>query len=131
MKKIIFFVAFLNISLVVFCQNPGALQKSWIKMSIENLSQVVMDPDTLYSRYTFDKSKLYISFYPGWDDYKQDWSIRKNKLTIGFSTYRVNELTDTSLVIVADGFRKLSFLAEEYLTPRTNLNPYKLKCSSK
>ena len=116
MKNAIFFVAFLSISVVVFSQNPGEFQKSWIKMSIENLSQTAMDPDTLYTRYTFDKSKLYISFYPGWDDYKQDWSIKKNNLTIGFSTYRVDELTDTSLVIVADGFRKLSFLAEEYLT---------------
>ena len=115
MKHIALFGAFLSNSLVVFSQNPMELQKSWIKMSIENLSQVKMDPDTIYARYTFDKSKLYISFYPGWDDYKQDWSIKKNNLTIGFDTYRVDEFTDTSLVIAADGFRKISFLAEEYL----------------
>ena len=85
------------------------VERSWIKRTVENLFQRVMEPDTLYTRYTFGRSKLFISFYPGWDDYNQEWSIKKNKLTIGFDTYDVEELTDTSPVIKLDGFRKVSF----------------------
>jgi len=85
-------------------------------MSVENLSQTEIAPDTMYTRYTFDKSKLYISFYPAWDDYQQQWSSNKDNLTIGFDTYHIEVLTDTSLVIKLDGFRKFSFLAEDYLS---------------
>ena len=92
------------------------LQRSWIKTNIENLSQKEVEADTLYTRYTFDKSKLYISFYPGWDDYVQEWSINKKDLRIGFDTYNIEELTDTSLIIKLEGFRKVSFLAEDYLS---------------
>ena len=98
-----------------FSQNIKKIQKSWVKVSVENLSQTDVAPDTLYIRYTFDKSKLYISFYPGWDDYQQEWSSNQDNLKIGFASYHIEELTDTSLVIKLDGFRKYSFLAEEYL----------------
>jgi hypothetical protein len=116
MKHIIFFTAFFSFSLGGFSQNIKKIQKSWVKMSVENLSQNEIDPDTLYTRYTFEKSKLYISFYPGWDDYQREWSSNQDNLTIGFDTYHIEELTDTSLVIKLDGFRKFSFLAEEYLS---------------
>lgn len=85
-------------------------------MAVENLSDREITPDTLYTRYTFDKSKLYISFYPGWDDHQQEWSTNQDYLTIGFDTYHIEELTDTSLIIKLDGFRKFSFLAEDYLS---------------
>jgi hypothetical protein len=116
MKHIIFFVGFFGFSHIAYSQNAKKIQRSWIKMSVENLSQTEIDPDTLYTRYTFDKSKLYISFYPGWDDYQQEWSTNQDNLTIGFDTYHIEALTDTSLIIKLDGFRKYSFLAEEYLT---------------
>lgn len=116
MIRVIFFTTILCVSQAAISQDPKKLQKSWIKMTIENLSSTQIGPDTLYTRYTFDKSNLFISFYPGWDDYKQDWSVKRNILTTGFSTYRVDELTDTSLIISAEGFRKFYFLAEEYLT---------------
>ncbi len=101
---------------MAFSQNAKKIQKSWVKISTENLSQTEIGPDTLYTRYTFDKSKLYISFYPGWDDFQLEWSANKDNLTIGFDTYHIEELTDSSLVIKLDGFRKFSFLAEEYLS---------------
>ncbi|HSC54955.1 MAG TPA: hypothetical protein VLC98_15080 [Phnomibacter sp.] len=116
MKHIILSIAFCSASLVCLSQNAKKIQKSWVKMAIENLSQKEIATDTLYTRYTFDKSKLYISFYPGWDDYQQEWSIDRDNLTMGFDTYHIEELTDTSLVIKLDGFRKVSLLAEEYLS---------------
>lgn len=82
-------------------------------MSVENLSQTELETDTLYTRYSFDKSKLYISFYPGWDDYQQEWSTNQDNLTIGFDTYHIDELTDTSLAIKLVGFRKFNFLTED------------------
>ncbi len=115
MKQTIFFIAFFSLSLAGVSQNSKGIQKSWIKMSVENLGQTELEPDTLYTRYTFDKAKLFISFYPGWDDFQQEWSISHESLTIGFDTYHIDELTDTSLVIKLNGFRKISFLAEDYL----------------
>jgi len=116
MKHFIFFAAFFNFSIIGSSQNIRRIEKSWVKMSVENLSQTEIAPDTMYTRYTFDKSKLYISFYPAWDDYQQQWSSNKDNLTIGFDTYHIEVLTDTSLVIKLDGFRKFSFLAEDYLS---------------
>ena len=116
MKQILFSLAFFSFTLIGFSQNAKAIQKSWVKMSIEDLSGTGIEPDTLYLRYTFDKPKLYISFYPGWDDYQQEWSTKKDNVTIGFDTYHIQELTDTSLIIKLDGFHKLTFLAEEYLS---------------
>lgn len=98
-----------------YSQNKPSLQKSWIKTNIENLSARPIEPDTLYIRYTFTKSELRFSFYPGWDAYKQPASQNGNNLTIGFDTYKIEELTDTSLVLALEGFRRFRFLAETYL----------------
>ncbi|MGI4761658.1 MAG: energy transducer TonB [Janthinobacterium lividum] len=105
----------LGLPSVAFSQAEKKIQKSWIRTAAENLSAIDIGPDTLYTRYTFDKPKLYISFYPGWDDYQQEWTVSKDKLVIGFDAYHIEELTDTSLVIKLAGFRRYSFLAEEYL----------------
>lgn len=99
-----------------FGQHKKNIQKSWIKTSIENLSEKVVAPDTLYTRYTFNKSTLNISFYPGWDDFKQTWSIANNKLTIGYDTYTIETLTDSTLTITLDGFRRMKFMSEDYLS---------------
>jgi hypothetical protein len=93
-----FFVVFESYS-----QNQKKIQKDWIKSEIINLSDKLVDKDTLYTRYSFERSTLYISFYPGWDDFKQEWSVNGNNLTIGFDTYKIEELTDTSLTIALEG----------------------------
>lgn len=116
MKQVLSPFIFLSLSNISFAQNVKKVQKSWIRTKVENLSQTEIEPDTLYTRYTFDKSKLFISFYPGWDDFQQDWSINKDNLTIGFDTYHVEEFTDSSLSLQLDGFRKYTFLSEEYLS---------------
>lgn len=115
MNYLLVLVLLLGLPSVAFSQAEKKIQKSWIRTSAENLSARDIGPDTLYTRYTFDKPKLYISFYPGWDDYQQEWTINQDKLTIGFDAYHIEELTDTSLVIKLAGFRKYSFLAEDYL----------------
>jgi len=116
MKHLIFVITFFSLSLVGVAQNIKKIQKSWVKVSVENLSRTPIGPDTSYIRYTFDRSKLYMSFYPGWDDYQQEWSADHDNLKIGIDTYTIEELTDSSLIIRLDGFRKFSFLAEEYLS---------------
>lgn len=87
---------------------------SWIKMRVENLSSNKIAEDTIYARYKFDKSKLFISFYPGWNDYQFNWSVQNNQLTLNFDTYTIEELTDTSLIISISGFRRIYFLAEDH-----------------
>ena len=47
----------------------------------------------------FRRVEPYISFSPAWDTYKQEWSIDGNRLTIGYDTYTIETLTDTSLTI--------------------------------
>jgi hypothetical protein len=71
-------------------------------------------------RYTFEKSKVYISFYPAWETYTLDWSVTGNFVTIGFATYNIEELTDTSLTIMQEGFTRIKFLTEEYLNSKEN-----------
>jgi hypothetical protein len=92
------------------------IQRDWIKVSIENLSDQEIRPDTLYTRYSFGKSTLHISFYPGWNDYTQTWSINSNNLQLTFDTYRIEMINDTGLIISIQGFRLIKFLSEEYLS---------------
>jgi hypothetical protein len=116
MKHFLFISFCMLIVMDSFSQNRKLIQKSWIKISIENLSNRKVATDTLYTRYDFDASTLYISFYPGWDDYQQHWSVNGRNLKIGFDTYQIEELTDSSLTIFLDGFRRIRFLSEQYLS---------------
>jgi hypothetical protein len=106
------------LSLTTLGQNQKVIQRDWIKVSLENLSNQDIGPDTLYTRYSFSKSNLNMSFYPGWNDYTQTWTRSGNNLTLGFDTYNVELLNDTALIIALDGFRRLKFLSEEYLSSK-------------
>jgi hypothetical protein len=106
-------------------QHQKKLQKAWIKKTVEDLSGKNKEPNTSYTRYTFDKSGTwYVSFYPGWDDYKREWSVNINDLTLGFDTYKIEELTDSSLIISLNGFRRVTLLSEDYVSSQDkNLIP--------
>jgi hypothetical protein len=106
------------LSQISFAQNKSLLHKAWVKIKVENLSGQAIDPEPEYIRYTFTPSELKFSFYPAWDDYKHAWSYQDKQLTIVFDTYRVEELSDTSLVFALDGFRRFTFRAEDYLASR-------------
>jgi hypothetical protein len=71
--------------------------------------------DMTYTRYSFSKNVVYICFSPGWNDNKHTWNLSGNKLTIGVSTYIVENLTDSTLTIVIPGFRRIILDDEEYL----------------
>jgi len=114
-SNIVIGFVFFFIGIISFAQTEKKIQKAWIKTKIENLGNTNIEIDTLYLRYTFDKTILYMSFNPGWETYKQDWSINKELLKIGFSTYQIEELTDTSLIFSLQGFRRMKFLSEDYL----------------
>jgi len=116
MRRIVLLALFVSFATGLFAQKEKAIQRSWIKTSIENLSATETGPDTIYARYTFSKSALNISFYPGWNDYSRQWSLKGDGLTIGFDTYTIEELNDTALVIALEGFRLIRFLSEEYLS---------------
>lgn len=105
-------------NLFVFGQSDKQIQRDWIKVSIENLSENEAGPDTLYTRYSFGKSNLNISFDPGWNTYSQTWAKKGTDLTLGFDTYRIEILNDTALVFALDGFKRYSFLSEEYLSSK-------------
>jgi TonB-like protein len=103
---------------ISFSQSRKKIQRSWIKKTVINLTgkEPKIEADTLYTRYVFDGPNLYISFYPGWDSYKQEWSMGDNQLTVGFANYIIEALTDTSLTIMQPGFRRMEFLSEEYIS---------------
>lgn len=124
MKQILLYTLVFLIALPSFGQHQKQLQRSWIKMKAENLSANEIAPDTSYTRYTFTKANLYISLYPGWDDYIQNWSVTGDNITTRYDTYKIEELTDTSLTISLEGFRRFKFLSEEYLgSQEINLIP--------
>jgi hypothetical protein len=94
------------------------IQKSWIKTSVENLSNRPTQPDTLYTRYTFEKNDLNISFSPCWNYITQTWSIKDKNLSLGFDNYIIETLNDTALTIALEGFRRYKFLSESYLSSK-------------
>lgn len=118
MKALTTSYLFILLSLTTFAQNQKTIQQDWIKVSMENLSNQEIGPDTLYTRYSFNKSTLDISLYPGWNDYTQTWTKNGNKLKIGFDTYQIEVLNDTALTIALDGFRRFKFLSEQYLSSK-------------
>jgi hypothetical protein len=116
MKRTLIFTLLFLLLIQTFAQNQKLIQRSWVKTSIENLSANPTDPDTLYTRYTFDKNSLKISFYPGWDSYKQTWAVNDKELVIGYDHYKIETLNDSVLVFSLEGFRRFMFMAEEYLS---------------
>lgn len=116
MKSCTLFIIFIFLFSQTKAQNGKKIQKSWIKTSIEDLSGKISDADTLYTRYDFGKSTLNISFYPGWNTYEQSWSTNGNHIKVGFDTYNIEELTDTSFTIALEGFKRIKLLAEDYLS---------------
>ena len=116
MRQILITSILVVFSIMSFAQTQKKIQRSWIKSSIEDLSGKLTGPDTLYTRYTFEKSGLNISFYPGWDDYKLTWTFNNEKATIGFDTYTIETLNDSILVLFLEGFRRMTFIAEDYLS---------------
>ncbi len=109
---------FTLLSLSSFAQKPRNIQRDWIKVSVENLSNKEIGVDTLYTRYSFTNSGLNISFYPGWNDHTQTWSAIGKDLKLLFDTYQIEQLDDTALTISLDGFRRIRFLSEEYLSSK-------------
>ena len=99
----------------VFAQGKKNIMRSWIKREAFDLAKNEPVDDTLYTRYSFSKNALYISFYPGWNDYRQDWSLSGDRLTIGYDTYIIESLTDSTLTISLQGFRRIVFDEESYL----------------
>ncbi len=95
-------------------QKPSkTIQRAWIKIEIENLSCSPLDPDTMYIRYTFDRNKVNVSFYPAWDDKVFDWNVDGKNLTLGYDTYVIEELTDSVFIFSLKGFRRFKLVAEE------------------
>lgn len=124
MKYILLFALIVFTSTFSIAQSKKLIQKSWIKTDIENLTDNPTSPDTMYTRYSFEKSGLYISFYPAWDDFKLDWSLDNDNVKVGFDTYKIEALNDTALTIALNGFRRIKFLSEEYVSSMdTNLIP--------
>lgn len=119
MRYAVVIVAILSMAIESQGQNLKKIQKSWIKMEIENLTATPIPPDTSYIRYTIAKSAvLKVSFYPGWDTYTLAWSLSGNSITVFNDVYAIETLTDTSLIIAQPGFRRMKFLAEDYLSNR-------------
>jgi hypothetical protein len=115
MQRYLFTLIFVLFQSISFSQIKKLIQKSWIKTEIEDLTGNANITDTNYTRYTFQKSSVYISFYPAWNDYKLDWSLTNDIVRIGFEDYKIEEISDTSLTIFSGGFRRIKFLSETYM----------------
>ena len=114
-------ISLMSLSMLAYGQSRNAIKKSWIKVSADNLSGTTTAPDTLYTRYTFEKDVVYVSLEPAWDNYILNWQFNDGGIRIGFQDYIIKELTDSSFTLEAPGFRKTRLLAEEYLISRSEL----------
>lgn len=112
-------LAWLMITIGAFCNVSVAqetlLSRSWIKASIEEFNREPQQPDTVYIRYVFEKSGVLFGFEPSWHDMEMPFSLKGNALTIGFDQWTVETVTDSTLTIFLPGFRRMSFVAEDYL----------------
>lgn len=80
----------------------------------ENLSNSpTKGQDLKYVRYQFSNDDVNISFYPAWYQGNFHWSLANRELTVGFETYNLEVLTDSTLAFAKDGFRRFSFISEE------------------
>jgi len=108
---ILFLLAFCKISIA----QEKLLKRSWIKRSIQEFSKLQQNTDSTYLRYTFENSHLLIAFEPAWHYTTMPFSVKRDKLTLGFDQWTIEELTDSTLIIFLPGFRRISFHAEDYL----------------
>ncbi|GAO41766.1 energy transducer TonB [Flavihumibacter petaseus] len=115
MKQLMFIFGILILGQAVSGQSDKKLLKSWIKVESVDLSGNAAGPDTIYTRYSFGKERVNISFYPAWDDFDMNYSLQGNQIIIGVQSYTIDELTDSTFTIQAPGFRLLKFKAEGYL----------------
>jgi hypothetical protein len=101
--------------LLIHAQSIRPLTKhNWIKIKVENLSDQPVREDTTYTRYTFDGKTVKISFYPGWNEQEYLWSYSNAPfLAVGFQTYILEEMTDSTMVFYAPEYRRFRFLSEE------------------
>jgi hypothetical protein len=123
LKSSLYFFCLLVISLTSFCQAKKQILKSWIKREIYSLPDNARIDDTLYTRYSFQKNRVYISFYPGWNENPQEWALSGNKLTIGMADYNIVEITDSTLTISQPGFRRVILDDENYLNQKSESPP--------
>ncbi|WP_044220155.1 hypothetical protein [Chitinophaga pinensis] len=94
------------------------MQKTWIRTSIEHLSAPQEEPNTYYGRYTFTKEKLLMGSSAAWNGSIYYWSFNDPVLTIGNSSYIVEELTDTSLVFYEVNRSPYRFVSETVYSER-------------
>ena len=94
--------------------------KSWIKRESFTLPDNIRVEDTLYTRFFFRSNTVDIAFYPGWIDnaFPQDWQLSGDQLRIGLTTYTIEELTDSTLIIASPGFRRVVLDDEKRLSQR-------------
>jgi hypothetical protein len=104
-------VTFCNVSVA----QKSLLNRSWIKASVEEFNRKPQESDTSYIRYVFDKSVVLYGFEPGWHAMQMPFSLKGDVLTIGFDQWTVETLTDSTLAIFLDGFRRMNFVAEDHL----------------
>jgi hypothetical protein len=110
MKKILLIAITLFVCSVSFSQT---IKKSWIVTQIENLSDQHVNTEQKYERYDFTSNDAYVSFYPGWYGTNVEWSLTDKYLKLGFETYLLETLTDSTLIFSKDGFRRFKLISEE------------------
>ena len=115
---IMVFVVYLN---PLLGQHKNTIKKSWIKVSIEDLTGSGEIEDSIYMRYNFEKDIVNFSMDPAGDGFSMTWELTKTGIRIGILDYIIKELTDTSLILEEKGLRKLRLLSEDYLIGKTIL----------
>jgi hypothetical protein len=90
------------------------LKKSWIAVYVEEFRQTnEPQSDTAYIRYIFGNGNVLVGMEPAWHMIELPYSVDKKKLTMGFSDWKIEELTDSTLTIFQAGFRRMKFIPEE------------------
>jgi hypothetical protein len=96
---------------------------SWIKREVYALPQNTRLDDTAYTRYTFQKNIVYISFEPAWNTRYYDWNIHGNQLKMAYVEYDIEAWTDSTLIIFEPGGRRFVLENEDWLRQKAPAPP--------
>jgi Gram-negative bacterial TonB protein C-terminal len=110
------FLLFIHIS--SHCQEKKQVLKSWVRREVYLLPDNVRLNDTAYTKYSFQKHKVDLFFEPGWNYSQQEWQLTGDQLTIGPTTYTIESITDSTLIVFKSGFLRMVLDNENYLNQK-------------
>ena len=118
LKPSIIVVLFLAYSLSGHCQETKDICKHWIVLEITDLKANTI-PFSIargsYRRYSFDTLGMEVCGSPLFGSIYNNWSLDGDHLKLAMAEYKIELLTDSSMVIIQPNVQRTKLVNEAYL----------------